>query len=75
MIVDPSLLIINAHLCQWAENKTGCQEEYAQQKQQNLYTHLNDTTETLYTETNPELASIMTYTDGGIYQSMAINKI
>ena len=44
MIVDPGLLIMDAHLCQWAENKTGCQEEYAQQKQQNLYNHLNDTT-------------------------------
>ena len=53
MIVDPGLLIMDAHLCQWAENKTGRQEGYAQQEQQNLYTHLNDTTEILYAETNP----------------------
>ena len=44
VIVDPGLLIMDAHLCQWAENKTGRQEGYAQQEQQNLYTHLNDTT-------------------------------
>ena len=44
VIVDPGLLIMDAHLCQWAENKTGRQEGYAQQEQQDLYTHLNDTT-------------------------------
>ena len=53
MIVDLGLLIMDAHLCQWAENKTGRQEGYAQQEQKNLYTHLNNTTEILYAETNP----------------------